>query len=616
MSGGTDQPTVVVLDPDGRLGPIAASIERGGVDGVRRVETVESIDRKADCVLVSDGPETDEHAAIDGVEMVERVRAHRADVPVGVYTFRAGREPIESTLGSGADTVIRVPPSRSTVLASRVRRLAGVDRREPRYQQFESLLEHYPGVVYLKDLESRFVDVTQHTFEEHEDSPQLDRETVIGLTDYELYDRAVADELFEEEQELLARERSVVEKITHVAEDGQDRWLSTTKVPRYDENGELLGLVGEIRDVTDIKRQERMIATLHEASRGLIRADSKHDIGAIAVDIATKIESLPRARVDLFDKEGSSLREVAATSDEQFDWDHETFVQVANSGTTHYRSEIGELIAVEKHDSDSVELSESVCGLRIPLGQHGVLGLESDGETLDPFTVELAQVLAANVEAALDRAYQQRRLAEQAERLEEFALLGSHELRNRLQIALGTAERAHAQGDVDAVGDVIETLGRMERLVSQLLTLARTGAVSQTTQTVALSGIANAAWKSVDGDATLTVEPDGIVTANRDGLLEVFEMLFRAAVDGGQSDTVSVGTTADGFYVEEGVSILTDEQEEIFEPTREGVDAATGDSIYLISVIADAHNWEVNVSERPDAGTRFVFANVEVKQVT
>jgi PAS domain S-box-containing protein len=601
---------VVVVDPDGRLTPIADALRQGGIEHVRTVSAVDDLaGERDDCVLVPD----DRSGDLDGRDYVRAVRDRLGEIPVGVYAFDVETSHTFELLEGGADTVVAVPPERPAVLAERIRHLAGATEPESLDRQFRSFLDHYHERVFFKNCEGQFVNATRlDSFA----GLDIDIEQVLGLTDYALYRRELADTLFEEEQELLAREERVKEKIEHYVEDGEDRWVSTTKVPRYDAEGELLGLVGNVRDVTAIKRQERMMATLHEASRRLVRAETGEEVAGEAIDIAAAMELLPEARIDLY--EAGSLRPVART-DGDIEWDEQSFQRTAARGVTQYHTGSNEVVTVTDHDHRELELPddiESVRGLRIPLGEHGVFGVESNGGSLDPFTVELAHVLASNTEAALDRAAQERQLNEQAERLEEFAALSSHELRNRLQIALGTAERARAQQDIGAVDDVIETLGRMSRLVSQLLTLARTGSATRGSESIALSGISDVAWTVVEAEsATVAVESDGIVTADRDGLLEVLEMVFRTLVDGGGSRDIRVGTLSDGFYIEDdGTGITAEQRADLLEPTHSELDETTGDSVYLVATIAEAHDWDVTVTDE-DGKTRFSFRNVEIAHV-
>lgn len=611
--------TVVVLDIDGRMGGLVDALREGEIASLTSVETADAIAaiENVACVLVPDGPAVDGYGAVDGVRWLEAVRT-QTTAPVGVYILGSDRNSVVRALKAGADTAIRVPPERQAMLVSRIERLAGADEAESIEQRYASLLECYPQALYLKDCEGRFVDNTAYAFREFEDLP-LDHETIRGLSDYELFDPELADELFEKEQDLLAREEGIHKRLDNYIEDGEEHWVSTTKVPRYDDDGNLLGLVGDVRDVTSIKRRERMMATLHEATRRLVRADDATDVGATAIDIASDIGPSLQARIDLVDSETGEFGQ-SIIEEETFEWQRSTFRQALDSGTAQYRTEDGTFVGVEtdSHDHDTLTLPEgieSVIGLRLPLGRHGVLGLDAETGEMEPFTIELAHVLAGNIEAALDRAEHERHLTAQADRLEEFAAIGSHELRNRLQIALGSAERARALDDSKAVEDVINTLGRMDRLISQLLTLARTGATSQTTARVALSGIAKRAWQDVESDGDeLRIVDDAIVTANRDGLVEVFEVLFRAATSNTENAVVRAGTTDDGFYVADGTtSIPATDLDTLLEPTYSELDGGIGDNVYLVSVIADAHDWGVDV-ENGD-GLRFVFSNVEMERV-
>ena len=341
-------------------------------------------------------------------------------------------------------------------------------------------------------------------------------------------------------------------------------------------------------------------------------------IGEMSSLVHSILDPRDRALVLTLAKTGIRRGELVTIDVDDIDWDEQSFRRAAATRTPHYRTEGGEFVPVESDGHEDFELElpddiDRVCGLRLPLGDHGVLGIDSGGTAFDPFTIELAHVLASNVEAALDRAEQERRLTAQSERLEDFAALSSHELRNRLQIALGTAERARAEDNLDAIDDVIETLSRMDRLITQLLTLARTGSVSGATESVALSGIAETAW-DIAGvpEMHLVVEDDAVVTADRDALLEVFEMLFRTVVGVPTSECVYVGTLPDGFFLEDDDSAV--EPVDLFEPTHSDGEAA-GDSIYLVSAIADAHGWDIDVDPSDAGGTRFAFHGVDIAHV-
>ena len=111
------------------------------------------------------------------------------------------------------------------------------------------LMDNIPDTVYLKDLESRFVRVNQT-------QARLlglnDPKNAIGKTDldFQLSDRA--QQFMEEEKRILATGQPVVNRIEmNPTNDGEPRWLSTTKVPVNDSAGHIIGIIGISRDVTE-----------------------------------------------------------------------------------------------------------------------------------------------------------------------------------------------------------------------------------------------------------------------------------------------------------------------------------------------------------------------------
>lgn len=50
----------------------------------------------------------------------------------------------------------------------------------------------------------------------------------------------------------------------------------------------------------------------------------------------------------------------------------------------------------------------------------------------------------------------------------------------------------------------------------------------------------------------------------------------------------------------------------LFEPVHTASDRATDSSLYLVSVLAQAHDWSVTV-ETDETGTRFVFEGVRLQ---
>ena len=97
-------------------------------------------------------------------------------------------------------------------------------------------------------------------------------------------------------------------------------------------------------------------------------------------------------------------------------------------------------------------------------------------------------------------------------------------------------------------------------------------------------------------------------------LKHIFENLFRNAIEhGSDSVIVCIGRLSEtGFYVEDdGPGIPDDVREDVFEAGHTSERDGTGLGLAIVKRIAEAHGWEVVVTDGSDGGARFEFENVE-----
>lgn len=216
-----------------------------------------------------------------------------------------------------------------------------------------------------------------------------------------------------------------------------------------------------------------------------------------------------------------------------------------------------------------------------------------------------------------DRERRERTLTAQNERLDAFASLISHDLRNPLDVAIGrtnAARAATADPDIhehlDHASDAHE---RMCHIITDVLMLARGPDKIDDQTAVSIADVATTAWEYVDtANASLSVETEAVVTGAETHLLRLFENLFRNAVEhGGESVTVRVGDHPDGFYVaDDGVGIPPDEREHVFETGYTGRDG-TGLGLAIVDRIAEAHGWDCRVTGDETGGAKFILSGVE-----
>lgn len=230
----------------------------------------------------------------------------------------------------------------------------------------------------------------------------------------------------------------------------------------------------------------------------------------------------------------------------------------------------------------------------------------------------------------------ERRLETTNERLEEFASVVSHDLRNPLNVATARLQMAQTECTSEHLDDVADAHERMGTLIDDLLTLSRVGEQVTEPEVVSLAGVSRSCWNTVvTGDATLVTDTTRRLRADRSRLRQLLENLVRNSVEHGASRsnpdpgdsfergsassdtgartpvTVTVGELETGFYVEDdGPGIPPEERDRVFEAGYSGSPEGTGLGLNIVEQVADAHGWHVRVTDGTD-GARFEITGVE-----
>jgi phosphoserine phosphatase RsbU/P len=129
----------------------------------------------------------------------------------------------------------------------------------------KTLMDNLPDSIYFKDKESRFIAVNRAmaVLFGLEDPGDL-----LGKTDADLFASEHAQAALRDELEILRTGQPLVnieEKETWP--DGHETWVSTSKLPLRDPNGNIIGTFGLSRDITEKKRAERKLAALAKELR-------------------------------------------------------------------------------------------------------------------------------------------------------------------------------------------------------------------------------------------------------------------------------------------------------------------------------------------------------------
>jgi PAS domain S-box-containing protein len=211
------------------------------------------------------------------------------------------------------------------------------------------------------------------------------------------------------------------------------------------------------------------------------------------------------------------------------------------------------------------------------------------------------QLIARDV---TERTERERELQRQNERLDQFASMVSHDLRNPLDIAQVNLSLLADEFETEPpeIEKISDSHRRMADLIDDLLTLAKQGATIEATEPTDVAAAAEDVWPYVNApDTDLVLATDGRIDADPSRLQEMLTNLFQNAVDHGDADTIRVETTTDGFAVaDDGSGIPPADREEVFRTGFSTDDDGTGFGLAIVSEIADAHGWSISVAESRD----------------
>jgi PAS domain S-box-containing protein len=229
---------------------------------------------------------------------------------------------------------------------------------------------------------------------------------------------------------------------------------------------------------------------------------------------------------------------------------------------------------------------------------------------------EQPQVIGVTIDIT-ERKENELTIKRQNERLERFAQIVSHDLRNPLGTARGYLNLLKDEIDHEYIENIEQSLVRIDEIITDVLTLLKAESTVETTKLIDLEEVVQGAWMMTSTEeGTLTVDDDlGTITANEGLVRQLFENLFRNAIEHG-NDGVSVRVgllrDEDGFYVaDDGSGIPEADRREVFEMGYSTSQSGGGLGLVIVKEIIDAHEWDICATDSKDGGARFEITNVD-----
>ena len=538
-----------------------------------------------DCVVSDyDMPDT------NGIEFLEAVREASPNLPFILYTGKGSEEIAGEAISAGVTDYLQKEQGTSQyeVLANRIANVVEQQRARDEAARMEERLrtiaENTNDILWMFTADWTELLFINSTYEElwghSTDELRADPSSFIdGI-------HPGHRERVEEAMAALSAGESV--DIEYRVNDTEDfgRWVWVQAEPVFDDTGAVKWVVGFARDVTDRKEREREFREARERTEFALRET--------------------KSAIWTWDAETDEVRTLYHPVEELLGTNRQTIDGIesflANAVHPDDRSKVMDAYerAIQGDDGRLQVDFRTAPGTSQQRWIRAISHLDSDTES---------RILVGILS---DVTEQKRREV----RLEEFARMISHDLRNPLTVAEGKLELAREECSNDHLPKVSNALGRIREIIDDTLLLARLGQTVGETELIRLSAFSRDCWTNLDTNhATLEIGDDVTFQGNPERLRNLFENLFRNAVEhAGPGVTVTVGGLSDGFYVEDdGPGIPEDARERVLELGYSTAQDGTGFGLDIVQSIADAHGWTVDVQSSESGGARFKIFDVKIE---
>ncbi len=134
-----------------------------------------------------------------------------------------------------------------------------------REAHLSALIENQPGMVWLKDAESRFLAVNQ----KFADAAGVKKpKNVIGKTDFALWPEDLAKKYRTDDKRTMKTRKAMMEE-EPIVDRGVRKWFETFKTPVVNDAGGVIGTAGYAQDITERKRTDAALRESEEKFRAM-----------------------------------------------------------------------------------------------------------------------------------------------------------------------------------------------------------------------------------------------------------------------------------------------------------------------------------------------------------
>lgn len=213
-------------------------------------------------------------------------------------------------------------------------------------QLLEQLFNSLPDRIYYKDRESRFIMANKFV---SRIMGEEDPRKLIGKTDFDFHELRFAQAYYDDEQKIMAEGKPMISKEEKGHDmDGNEIFVSTTKIPIFDDHNQVIGIIGLGRDITPQKKAERELRQKSENLKTInaLLEERQEEIEEMAEEINAQSEKLRKFNIEL-----ERLSLVASKTDNtviimdgnaNFVWANDAFEKKYKMSLDRFRKEHGD----------------------------------------------------------------------------------------------------------------------------------------------------------------------------------------------------------------------------------------------------------------------------------
>ncbi|MFB6164139.1 MAG: PAS domain S-box protein, partial [Haloarculaceae archaeon] len=280
----------------------------------------------------------------------------------------------------------------------------------------EAMLDAISDIFYVIDWRGRFRTWNDQLPERlgyaPEEIGQLDPLGVIAEADRERAVRTLA-------RVAAGTEQSADLRLTTA--DGEAVPFECTAAPLVDDDGDVWGLVGTARDVSDRRSRAELLERLHTGVRELMAAETVAEVAETAARVAQEHFGFPSVAVRRATADGVLVPVAHRTDTPCLEADLPTVP--VDEGWVGQVYAAGEPVSTPDVEALAVDrdfgAAESLLG--VPIEGFGIVSIAAtERDAFDAADLELARLFAADLQAAFERANREERLRERQRELERY----------------------------------------------------------------------------------------------------------------------------------------------------------------------------------------------------